>query len=191
MGGLGSGQWSRLERKATTNQYQKLDVRQMHKDGWLMPLMRISLQGSRGLRVLSVFEQELLIEEGGSRQSISLMWRPCHFGGKRLTLLCPYCCARLGYVLYHRGGAYRCRRCAGLSYPSQQENVYLRSVSRANRVRAKIDPGNTVMFPIPVKPKGMHKKTYQRLIAQVICNEGEIGRDGCTPLKGIVSAMTK
>lgn len=98
MGGQGSGRWARQERKATTNQYQRLDVHQMHKDGWLVPRTRISLHSSRGVQVFNVRDDELLVEGAGVCQSISLIWRPCHLGGQRLALLCPYC-ARPGYVL--------------------------------------------------------------------------------------------
>lgn len=172
MGGLGSGRWTRLERQALTDQYQGLDVRQMRRDGWLISNTRVTFQSDYGTRILSIYDDRLLVQEGGACLSISLIWRPCNLGGKRPVLLCPDC-AQPAYILYHRWWAYSCRRCAQLSYASQYENAYLRSISRANRTRAKIDSRNTLMFPIPAKPKGMHEKTYQRLVAQALLNEGK------------------
>ncbi len=58
------------------------------------------------------------------------------------------------------GDVFHCRQCASLSYESQRENVFWRSISRAQRVRLRLGGSASLLDPFPSKPVGMHWDTY-------------------------------
>ena len=95
----------------------------------------------------------------GMEYPVGLEWTACHYGGKRPWFLCP-CCGRRVAVLY---GAriYACRHCHNLAYDSQRETKYGRLLNRAHTLRARLDGDNGWS-----KPKGMHQKTFDRLLAE-------------------------
>lgn len=65
------------------------------------------------------------------------------------------------------GGAYfRCRHCHGLKYESQYEPPWLRGTTRAQKIRERYGGSGSLDEPFPEKPKGMHWRTYERLVAE-------------------------
>jgi hypothetical protein len=50
MGGAGSGNWYRFDKKTTTGECQSVDVRYLHREGLLEPGRWFSLRAGRGLR---------------------------------------------------------------------------------------------------------------------------------------------
>jgi alpha-amylase/alpha-mannosidase (GH57 family) len=92
------------------------------------------------------------------------LYTATYFSGHRRWLQCPSCNHRCR-VLY--GGAYfRCRRCHGLRYESQYEPAWLSGTSRAQKIRERYGGSGSLDEPFPEKPKGMHGRTYKRLIAE-------------------------
>ncbi len=69
--------------------------------------------------------------------------------------------------LYGADRYFLCRSCYGLSYGSQRERAMDRAVRKANKVRMRLggEPGMADSFPD--KPKGMHWRTYGRLVQEV------------------------
>src|SRR5829696_7809844 len=89
MGGVGSGNWYRLDKKGTTDGCHSLDVRDLHRDGLILSYGQRSGLGSEWEDV---------------KEPVSLEWTPCNFGGERPWFLCPGAgCGRRVAVLYGPG----------------------------------------------------------------------------------------
>lgn len=104
-------------------------------------------------------------------QRIPLARVPCNFGGTRPYFVCPgwasrRCLHRVAR-LYCIEGRFRCRGCGTLTYASQTEAVPDRLMRRANKRRVRLggEPGAGDLPPR--KPKGMHHRTYERLIDDI------------------------
>jgi hypothetical protein len=185
MGGVGSGNWYRFDKKTTTGECHSLDVRYLHREGLLKPRRSFSLRwsragretgsiggqvedtsGNRPARVIFAYRHR-----GGSRneweeirEPVTLEWTPCNFGGERPWFVCPGAgCGRRVAVLYGPGRYFLCRHCYDLVYESQRENEMHRALRRAQTIRERLGGSANMTKPIPEKPKGMHHETYWRL----------------------------
>ena len=56
------------------------------------------------------------------------------------------------------------RRCYSLS--SQQQTALDRGLEQARKIRMRLGGGVDLLEPFPQKPKGMHRRTFQRLRAR-------------------------
>ncbi len=169
MGGLGSGRWKRASRKRLVTEHARLDIRQMARDGWLLPGTSVTVQGAGIRRQLSIKVDGIEVDEDGKVDRINLTWRPCHLGGQRPVMHCPRCSRRV-YFLYRRRD-WVCRQCAHLAYGSQWDSAKYRAVDRANRMRRKLDPESCIMSPMPRKPARMHQATYERWVRRIAAAE--------------------
>jgi hypothetical protein len=183
MGGVGSGNWYRFDKKTTTDECQRVDVRYLHREGLLKSGSWFSLRWSRANRetgsirgvVIGHEKPEKVIltyrhRSGPSgewkevREPIELAWTTCHFGGERPWFVCPGAgCGRRAAVLYGPGRYFLCRHCYDLRYESQREEKMRRALRRAQKIREGLGGSANMMEPFPEKPKGMHWKTYERL----------------------------
>lgn len=102
------------------------------------------------------------------KQSCSLTWTPCHFGGSRPWFRCPYCYGRVG-KLYIGDSGLACRKCYRLNYSSTREDDIGRAGRKLQKLEARLDEDRA-------KPKGMHWRTYERLIDQLVDVEEEQNR---------------
>ena len=94
--------------------------------------------------------------------SIRLDKTPCNYGGYRYWFRCPSCSKRVS-VLYC-AGAYVCRGCIGACYGSQLQQPIDRLFSRADAIRQRLGWQSGIAYGIGTKPKGMHSKTFDRLV---------------------------
>ena len=94
---------------------------------------------------------------------VSLVWTNCTFGGYRAWFLCPQCGRRVA-ILYCPD-VIACRQCYQLTFRSQRENFLGRDFRRINKVRARLNWPAGVMHGVFSRPKGMHYKTFRRLMA--------------------------
>lgn len=94
----------------------------------------------------------------------------CHLGGSRPWFTCPSCARRCGKL--YMTGIFVCRLCANLNYPSQQETdcIYTRVYQRRHRLGCFVDMVSVPAQRIP-KPKGMHWRTFQKHIDDLIVKE--------------------
>ncbi len=181
MGGYGSGQGRHYGAHDATNDYRALDVRRWQRDGLLVPDRVFSWQWSCDGEVMAWIR--VGVEEGYVRliyrhrspgdvewkdedYPVALDWTSCRLGGRRPWFLCPARgCGRRVAILYG-GGIFACRRCYRLAYPSQRETWDDRAARRADRLRDKLkwEPG--ILNGNGWKPKGMHQRTFNRLVAQ-------------------------
>jgi hypothetical protein len=182
MGGMGSGSWHRFNKKTTTEECQSIDVRYLHRNGLLKPGGWFSLRWSRAGRETGSIqaavsgdgrpeEATLLYRHrrglGGEwedvREPVELAWTACNFGGERPWFICPGVgCGRRVAVLYGPGRYFLCRHCYDLRYESQKEGKANRALRRAQKIRERLGGGANMMEPFPEKPKGMHRRTYER-----------------------------
>lgn len=95
--------------------------------------------------------QGIDIETTGSRASLRRTW-----------LCCPTpSCGRRVIALYFRDGFF-CRRCLNLSYPSQSRSRIQRLFAEYARLEQRIG----LVEGEPIRPKGMHRRTYDPLAAR-------------------------
>ena len=178
MGGFGSGGWNRTGR-LTTSDALRLDVNSLNKTGALVPGRESTSTWTRdgetigAINICAAHDGITLVyrsrtgDQGWTdhRERVRVSWEPGGFGGQRPFFHCPDCTRR---VLHLYGlGRYLCRHCHRLCYPSQRECDSDRAQRRANRIRVELG-GEPGWQNIPSRPKGMHRRTYDRLINKII-----------------------
>jgi hypothetical protein len=75
-------------------------------------------------------------------------------------------CKRRVTKLYGPGRYFLCRLCYSLANTSQSENVFDSSPRRANKIRERLGSDLGMAAEFPPKPKGMWRRTYERLREQ-------------------------
>lgn len=112
-----------------------------------------------------------VVERDGQRFNrrgrIELEVQPCRFGGSRAFFRCPVCGRRCSSIYFMEQG-FACRQCAGLSYACQSERTWTRCKRRIRKLRSRLGWSAFSFMPdyCEVRPKGMHRKTYARLLAK-------------------------
>lgn len=152
-----------------THDALSLDVRQLHREGYLAKRMRMSWQWSNGATILMETDPGFILVNYQHtarghvtevRQRIGLFRTTCYLGGTR-PWFCAPCCGRRVAKLY-LVGAPRCRICARLVYASQSEDGVDRSWRRTRNIEVRLgwryeDYGHGQ------RPKGMRLATFHRL----------------------------
>lgn len=175
MGGLGSGRHARFT--TTLDDFYAVDLRYMHRQNLLRPGYSGSLRWSRGGQEVgsicfSVGSDDIILSyrtrERGSgmsediREVVPLLRTLQRLGGDRLWFGCPRCGQRCA-VLYG-GPPFLCRRCVGVPYGSQSKGASDRLLRRAQAIRMRLSGSGSLGEPFPPKPKGLHWRTYSRLV---------------------------
>ncbi len=183
MGGFGSGNWFRFSSKHLVEKYPELDVRFLNKKGGL-DNRRSCICNWRDGSNISIETSPEAIELSyattitGQRQNVNyrvpLSWTTCNYGGKRPWLICPgKGCGRRVAKLYLRKGYFLCRHCHDLTYSSQRKTKESRQMSNAGRIYRKLGIRFNGGPYVASKPKGMHYKTYIRLLTKANILAGE------------------
>ena len=173
MGGYGSG--NRFQSgKTTTGNMRALDVRLLHRKGFLAPGQYSRLKWSNngkgtfaigvrgeGDRVTLIHDAWEDGEWGPCFFPVTLNWTACHLGGQRPWFMCPRCGQRVA-ILY-AGESFACRRCHDLAYPSQREGEFHRALRRARKIQRRLGWDGPYGWR---KPKGMHWLTFERLVEE-------------------------
>jgi hypothetical protein len=176
MGGYGSGR--RWGSKNTTADYLGLDVRLLQRKGCLVGGCNSTVTWSRNGETFASLkvraeESRVTLSYRHSRNgepwkseeySVELRWTRCNYGGTRVWFVCPAVgCTRRVAILYG-GGIFACRQCYQLVYQSQREQPSDRALRRAQEIRMKLGGSGSMADMFPWKPKGMHWRTYERLV---------------------------
>jgi hypothetical protein len=167
--------------KAKGEQLQRVDVRVWARQGLLSRARAFSWSWNRGGEptgsiAVNVIPQSAVrliytITTGGEKRDIddrvTLIYKPCNFGGARPWFQCPRC-ARQVAVLYMRSGRMACRHCQRVAYSSQSEDVMARTWREQRRIEERL--GDHWQ-----RPKGMRQRTYGRLLDRLA--DCELRRD--------------
>jgi hypothetical protein len=171
-------------RKRRVESCLALDVNELRRKGALAPgacgtltwehaVASVAFRVDNATLILSYHDQRAA-ELRDVEQRVELSSIPAEFGGSRTYLLCPgEGCGRRVSVLYFRRGVFRCRLCHGLAYESQREDGRRRARRRADKLRARLgwQQRRALALPIVVKPKGMWRRTFERLRGNAIAAE--------------------
>jgi hypothetical protein len=178
MGGFGSGRKFGAD---CTDDYRSIDVRRWQRDGYLVPGRQLDWQWTRNGEKVAAISVKIesgrlrLIysyrRNGGDWESLDypvcLQTTACHYGGERYWFTCPAAgCGRRVAVLYLGGKIFACRHCYRLAYKSQREAHDDRATRKADKIRAKLNWQPGILNLPGGKPKGMHWKTYFRLMEE-------------------------
>src|SRR6476661_2577421 len=183
MGGIGSGRRN-SKGKLRDVQCARLDVHELAREGKLKLGARGRLFGTIWFEVTGGPDARQLVlalprkSSSGEplepfQQVICCHWRKAHFGGRHLLFMCNECHGEKR-VLYARYGNPRtwffaCRKCVGITYQSTMGHRWDRSARRIEKLRARLQwrANGTV----PIKPRGMHERTYQRILGMLAYHE--------------------
>jgi hypothetical protein len=109
-------------------------------------------------------------------ETVRIVRVACRFGGARPYFICPgvvngIACGRRVAKLHGLGRYFLCRKCYRLAHASQSEGEWDRALRRANKIRQQLggDPG--MGTPFPRRPKGMWRRTYERLHNRALASE--------------------
>ena len=184
MGGSGSGRPSGLGRD-TVESCRSIDVNRLHREGCLRPgwwggwqwthdgerVAWIQLRAETDRLHLSYRFRIVGGEWLDVDETVSIVRLPCRFGGSRPYFVCPgvvngSVCNRRVAKLHGPGRYFLCRHCYRLAHASQSESAWDRALRRASKMKQRLggDPGLTAALPL--KPKGMWRRTYERLREQ-------------------------
>jgi len=176
MGGIGSGRRNQ-DGRLTTCESRPLDIRQLHRNGLLMPgksfgwswtcngekMASIHIRVEPGYVVLRYRIQGRDSEWQQKEYPVYLEWTDCNLGGQRPWFHCPTLgCGKRVAILY-AGSVFTCRHCKQLAYACQRETRDDRAARRAETIRGRLgwEPG--ILNGEGIKPKGMHWRRYERL----------------------------
>ena len=179
MGGSGSGRNHRFHVKRTVEEYLWIDAQEWwnrcileegginvhwgwpNKTGIGRTRMKIRVDEDR-------VKVEYTITRAVGKSETLTQWipfesTPCHFGGERYWFRCPNgSCERRVRRLY-RGRQFFCRLCHRLNYASQHENHFGRACRKVQKIRLKLGGSANLFELFPLKPKGMHYATHEKL----------------------------
>jgi hypothetical protein len=182
MGGPGSGDWYRWDKRCHVHSRPYIDIRFLKQQGKLFAGASFELNWDTGRNEdhvsidCQVKEDRLVIDYEipgpNDRQEkwqnvIDFDFTLCHFGGKRTWFLCPVCRKRVA-VVHKSQLRYACRHCCDLVYLSQSQTKEVRMMLKAKMIHFRLGGTGDIACPFPPKPKGMHWRTYLRLHKQEI-----------------------
>lgn len=170
MGGLGSGNKQQSGR-LTVGQCLQLDVEKLKLHGVFEESATWTWRWTNGNAVqISTSEPGWLrlgyqADEKTFEYRIRIETIPQHFGGARRWFRCPNTkCARRCRTVYFRQGYFLCRKCQRLGYLTEQASKSDYPYHQINKVRRRLGWVPGYLNGHETKPKGMHWKTYDRLI---------------------------
>jgi hypothetical protein len=181
MGGYGSGRTA-YRSAGTCDDYKRLDIRALHRSGRLTGGVPFSWQWwwhEEPCGDIQVWPGDNKVtlkyrtQRGGDpwksvQETIWLDWTTPHLGGRRPWFLCPGCGQRVA-ILYAGHPYFRCRGCLRLVHTVCHETLSDQLLRKAWKLRRRAagdyDTGGGIGDGIR-KPKGMHRRTFERLYAQ-------------------------
>ncbi len=112
------------------------------------------------------------------------------FAAARPVFICPGCTHRVA-ELYAQDGYFRCRRCCRLNYQSQRRSPETRGLEKAARIKRRLGGAGESAEPVPERPKGMHRTTYEGLCQAVAKAEAGTWQEGRLRLQQMQRFLTR
>ena len=141
------------------------------RDGepWAEAEVGLRLGPDWGVATLRYDIGSLTCATGPQNETVALTTTPCRFGGRRWWWRCPETDRRCAKVLLPNGGRRFLSRAAyDLAYASQAEDAIMRAHRRAAGIHRRLrSDARLAGAPAPPRPKGMRRRTYERLVAQL------------------------
>lgn len=174
MGGYGSG---RLGSKPKSEEVFKIDVRQMKRNGSLQSGATSTNRWTRGDVLLAEISMtswmNQVIIHTSPEQKVNLTWTSCNYGGQRPWFLCPSC-NRRSAILYITSASLACSTCQNITYYCRSEGQIDRMLRKKNKLRKRLIVDDGWGLDFFCRPKGMHQKTYDRLLSEFFDAEEQI-----------------
>ena len=181
MGIQGSGNWCRWNTRITTASQHRVDIRWLRKQNLLQPgtsgPISWSCNGEETGRINFKIEGNNMILsyrygsqgcEGESvEQVVHMTQTPCNYGGYRKWFLCPRCSKRVE-ILYGVEKHFLCRHCYSLTYDSSNASPLQRIYDKAIKLQKKLGGSGILVDPVPDRPKGQHRSTYNRIVDEIL-----------------------
>jgi hypothetical protein len=152
--------------RRTVEQTRSADIRELRKAAYVGDASGNWLEARNKLFCAGIqprhWNDAAIVLDG---QTLSVVWAPWHFGGLRPFFACN--CGREVLQLFAPPGySWRCRQCYNLTYATRQVGRRHRLILKAQKVRERLRGDLGVANPFPAKPKGMHRRRYERLRAR-------------------------
>jgi len=180
VGGSGSGRRP-CSSRGITDDYLRLDIRHLQRVGRLKTGNRIfrwqwKFHNGSAFSISMCLKLDKIIlsyrhkvEKDWKEKwyPVGIDWTPYNFGGQKALFLCPsQGCGRRVAILYYSQSVFACRHCCRLDYRCQRENASDRVFRKTNKIRKKLGWKEGILNPMEGKPKGMHWKTFSKLMQQ-------------------------
>lgn len=114
------------------------------------------------------------------------------FGGLRWWLICPLSgrhCA--GLFLPYGAQKFGSRQAYRLGYVSQRMSPHDTSIERVRKLRKTIGGGDNIATSLPLKPKWMRWRTYDRHVAAIRAAEGPLLTHSLAALESLRKGLRK
>lgn len=163
MGNSNSGRWGG---KPKCERCPSLDIRSLSRKNLLTPSQTFLWKWSNDCEVIAKSHINALELRYATNikpmQSywFSIVQTDCNYGGTRSWLICPLCEKRYA-KLYLRNTHFACRNCQNLRYNSQALDPLARHQWAYSKLQTRLSDHE-------LRPKGMHRRTYERLIHRLI-----------------------
>ncbi len=161
-------------RRATCESCLSVDVCEWHRQGLLRLGLRFACSWPAASIEVRVSADAVILTFEANQQRVPLTRTTCHLGGACPWFRCSASvggrpCGRRVAKLYLRDAStFACRHCCGLAYASQQEIPRHRAISRVQKIRMRLGGSANLLEPFPERPRGMHRRTYCRLLARAV-----------------------
>lgn len=156
---------------ATTDTLPSIRIHAALFDATASARRRLAAMTQGGISLRAQEREAVHVIRYGPRRSTAypVGWTPQPLGGARPHFVCPGCSRPAG-VLYlpddtaTDGG--KCRKCWGLTYPSQRATPEQRAQAKARALSLALWGRERVHWTMQRRPRGMHRRTYTRKATQ-------------------------
>ncbi len=188
MGGRGSGDWYRWDKKTTIEDCRFIDINRFNKEGMILKQghklggwawtdaitgeQTASIGYESNTECYSNSFLRLFYTLGGETKmdyKVKLLRTRANYGSYRFWFECPIKAIRVSKLyLPPSGGYFASRKAHNLSYSSQSETSYDRLLRKKHKLQGNLGGDNYY-----IKPKGMHQKTYDKMLSVFLKLEEE------------------
>jgi len=136
---------------------------------WAEVELQLELRANDGTARLRYDIDHVSQKTGPQDYPVSMVARPCGFGGQRWWWICPTTLKRVANLYLPNGGdRFLSRSAYGLCYLSQRQAPTGRMHERSRKLYVKLGADFRGMsWELPLKPKGMHWRTYEAICARL------------------------